>query len=321
VTTRAAEEPRLKAVRSHWRLGMDWLSPRVLAGLASFSIVVLFGALWWMLRDAPMPRMRADFPPPPQLMAKISGAQDRLRANPQDIGALVDLGTLLFEKGPASYVEAISVLEEARELGALDPKIFYCLGLMYQEEGLYPFALSEYKRFLRHYPEDKEVRLLTAKLYYRLGMLPDALSEYERLKFLNPKDPIIEENLGLSLWGNKHLDRALASFGQLKIYGGDFARRAEFYLGQIALDAGKYQEAADHFALCGAVNAELPGIPVQRVHTGLGMAFQKLGRWEEAKASWETVLKAEPKDSKAQSALREAARRLAAAKKAALKKK
>ncbi|OGS01016.1 MAG: hypothetical protein A2V88_11380 [Elusimicrobia bacterium RBG_16_66_12] len=321
MTHRVAEEPRLRAVRGPWRPKWDWLSGRALAGLAGFSVVVLFGALWWMLRDNPMPRRRVDFPPPPQLMSQIAGAQDRLRANPQDIGALVELGTLLFEKGRDSYVESISALEEARDLGALDPKIFYCLGIMYQEEGLLPFALTEYKRFLRHYPEDKEVRLLTAKLYYGLGMFPEALSEYERLKFSDPKDPIVEENMGLSLWGAKQMDRALASFGQLKTYGGDFARRAEFYLGQIALEAGKYQEASDRFALCGASNAELPGIPVKRVHAGLAMAYQKLGRWEESRASWEAVLRADPKDAKAQSSLREAVRRAAAAKKAAPKKK
>lgn len=321
MTHRAVEEDRVRPVRAPWKFGRDWLSGRALAGLAGLAVVALFGALFWMLRDGRMPKRRVDFPPPPQLIAKIAGAQDRLRANPQDIAALVELGALLFEKGQDSYVEAISALEEARELGALDPKIFYCLGIMYQEEGLFPFALTEYKRFLRHYPEDKEVRMLAAKLYYRMGMMSEALSEYERLKFLNPKDPIVEENIGLSLRGVKQMDRALASFGQLKTYGGDFARRAEFYLGQISFDAGKYQEAADHFALCGADTAELPGIPAQLLHSTRAMAFQKLGRWEEAKASWEAVLKADPKDPKAQSGLREAARRAAAAaRKAATKK-
>lgn len=308
-------------MRGPGKFSWGWPEGRTLAALAGLCIAALFGTLWWMLRENPMPRLRVDFPPPPQLGAQIAGAQDRLRANPQDIAALVELGTLLFEKGPDSYVEAISALEEARDLGALDPKIFYCLGVMYQEEGLFPFALSEYQRFLRHYPEDREVRLLAAKLYYRMALYPEALSEFERLKFQYPQDPLVEENMGLSLWGAKQTDRALACFGQLKTYGGDFARRAEFYLGQIALEAGKYQEAADHFGLCGAASAELPGLPVERVQKGLAMAYQKLGRWDESKTAWEQVLKADPKDPKAPSALREVSRRAAAAKKAALKKK
>ena len=318
--THRVEEPRLKAVRSTWNLGGSWLNARTLSWAAGLSIAALFSALWFMLRTKPLPRRRVDFPAPPQLNAQISSAQDRLKANPQDISALVELGTLLFEKGKDSYVEAIGDLEEARDLGALDPRVFYCLGIMYQEEGLYPFALTEYQRFLRHYPEDKEIRMLAAKLYYRMGMFQEAVGEYERLKFGSPTDPLVEENLGLSLWGAKLMDRAAGSFGQLKTYGGDFDRRAEFYLGQIALEAGKYQEAADHYAQVNVASGPLPGIPEERVYTGLGMAYQKLSRWDEAKAAWEAALKAAPKDPKAQAALREVTRRLGSAKKPAKKK-
>lgn len=319
--SRAAEPPRVHPIRNPWRLTGSWISARTLAGAAVFSIALLFGALWWMLRDRPMPRRRADFAPPLQLAAQLAAVQDRIKANPQDISALVEWGTLLFQQGPDSYVEALSALEEARDLGALDPKMFYYLGVMYQEEGLLPFALSEYRRFLRHYPEDKEVRLLAAKLCYRMGLFTEALREYERLKFMDPQDPLVEENFGLSLWGTKQMDRARASFDQLRTAGGDYARRAEFYLGQIALESGKFQEAADHFVLCGGAAAELPGIPSERVNAGLALSLQKLGRWEEAKVSWEAVLKVHPKDPKAQAALREAVRRAAAAKKSASKKR
>lgn len=314
MTSRATDEhPRVKTVRSPWNLGGSWLNARVLSWAAGFSIVALFGLLWFMLREKPLPRRRVDFPAPPQLNAQITSAQERLKANPQDISALVELGTLLFEKGKDSYVDAINDLEEARDLGALDPRVFYCLGIMYQEEGLYPFALTEYQRFLRHYPEDKEIRMLEAKLYYRMGMFPEAVGEYERLKFVSPTDALVEENLGLSLWGAKLMDRAAGSFTLLKTYGGDFTRRAEFYLGQIAMEAGKFDEAAEHFGAVNIAAGPLPGIPDERVFTGQAMALQKLNRFDEAKTAWEQVLKITPKDPKAQSALREATRRAAAA--------
>lgn len=316
MTQRAVEEVRLKPVKSPWAAG-GWLSAWGVAVAAAVSIVVLFGALAYMLRDKPMPRRGADFPSPPQVASQIAAAQERLKTDPQDIAALVELGTLKFEKGRSMYVEAIGDLEEARDLGALDPRIFYCLGIMYQEEGLFSFALTEYKRFLRHYPEDKEVRMLTAKLYYRMGLFTEAVGEYERLKFSHPADALIEENLGLSLWGAKRIDLAVDSFKQLKSVGGDHARRAEFYLGQIALEAGKFSEAYDHFVAVGA--SALPGLEPQRTLTGLAMAAQKLGKWEEARAAWEAALKAAPGDAKAQTALREATRRAAAAKKAAEK--
>ncbi|MEQ1919241.1 MAG: tetratricopeptide repeat protein [Elusimicrobiota bacterium] len=315
MTHHAVDEVRLKPVKSPWALAGGWLSARAVAIAAAVSIVVLFAALTFMLRDKPLPRRHTDFPSPPQAAAQISAAQERLKTNPQDIVALVELGTLKFEKGKPSYVDAIGDLEEARDLGALDPRIFYCLGIMYQEEGLFPFALTEYKRFLRHYPEDKEVRMLTAKLYYKMGLFPEAVGEYERLKFADPSDPLVEENLGVSLWGGKLIDRAVGSFTQLKLQGGDYARRAEFYLGQIALEAGKYQEAYDHFVAVGSL--PLAGLEPQRAPTGLAMAAQKLGKWEEARLAWETALRAAPSDAKAAAALKEATRRAAALKKAA----
>ena len=317
-TVRPPHEPRVKLDR--WRLSPSWTNARALTIGAGLLITLLFVSLWFTLREKPLPRRRVDFPAPPQLNSQITEAQERLKENPQDFGALVELGILQFEKGKESYIQAISDLEEARDLGALDPRIFYCLGIMYQEEGLYPFALTEYQRFLRHYPEDKEIRMMAAKLQYRMGLFPEAVSEFERLKFAHASDPLIEENLGLSLWGAKQMERAQASFTQLKTHGGDFNRRAEFYLGQIALENGKYQEAADHFAGCAIAGSPLPGIPDERVYTGSAMALQKLSRWDEAKAAWEEVLKSTPKDPKAQAALREVSRRVAAAAKKAKKK-
>lgn len=314
MTGRAAEEERLEPVRSPWRRGGSWLDSRALAFAAGISIALLFASLWFLRREKPLPRRGAEVPPPPQLSVDIGSAQERLKVNPQDLSALVELGTLLFEKGRDSYVDAINDLEEARDLGALDPRIFYCLGVMYQDEGLFPFALTEYQRFLRHYPDDKEVRLLAAKLQYRMGLYPEAVGEYERLKFASPNDPVVDENLGLSLWGAKLLDRATGSFGQLKTYGGDFGRRAEFYLGQMDLDAGRYSEAAAHFAAAGLATRSLPEIPDERAYAAQAMAAQKLGRYAEAKAAWEKVLAAAPKDPKAASGLRESSRRLAASK-------
>ena len=314
MTAKAPEDPRVKTVRSPWRAGA-WLSPRAMAWASAASVAALFGTLLFLLKARPLPRPASAGTPPPRLASKISSVQERLKTDPQDISAMVELGTLLFERGKESYVEAIGVLEEARELGALDPRIFYCLGVMYQDEGLFPFALNEYKRFLRHYPEDKEVRLLAAKLYFRLGLFPEAVSEFERLKFQDANDPLIEENLGLSLWRAKQLDRAKASFGQLKTLGGDYARRAEFFLGQMALEESDFQGAYDRFAAAGT--EPVPGLDPQTLPTGLAMAAQKLGKWDEAKTAWEAVLRATPDDAKAKQALREAGRRADAARRAA----
>jgi len=303
---------RVKPIHRAGRLNLSWLSSKLVVILLAFCGVAFLGVMSLVLRDSgSFSRRKIEFPPLPQLNASIAAAQERLKIDPQDIGSLVELGTLHFEKGREFYPDAINELEQARELGALDPKIFYCLGIMYQEVGLYSFSLEEYRRFLRHYPDDKEIRMLEAKLLYRQGAYPEAVSEYERLKFRYPNDSLIEENLGLSLWGAKDIDRALECFEQLKSTGGDQSKRAEFYLGQIAFDKGDFKSALEHLEA-----APVPegsggyGLPVDRVYALLAATDQKLGRAAEAKAAWERVLAATPDDAKAKSALRELNRQL-----------
>lgn len=299
------------------RLAPTWLDSRVIIGLVAAMTLAFLGALYLLLHDAgSFAKVKIEFPPLPQLNASIVAAQERLKGNPQDIGTLVELGTLHFEKGKEYYPDAINELEEARELGALDPRIFYCLGIMYQEVGLYSFALDEYKRFLRHYPDDKEIRMLAAKLLYKQSSFPEAVKEYERLKFNHPGDSLIEENLGLSLWGAKEVDRAIDSFNQLRGMGADQAKRAEFYLGQIALEKGDAKAAVEHLLKCQPeAGAPAFGIASDRLRAALAAAYQKSGDLVNAKIAWELVLQDAPTDAKAKAALREVTRRLPSPKK------
>jgi tetratricopeptide (TPR) repeat protein len=277
----------------------------------------LAAAAAFVLRPADsFSRHKIEFQPASKIDSSLAAAQDRLRVDPQDLAALVDLGSLQFQKGKEFYPDAINALEEARDLGALDPRIFYCLGIMYQEVGLYPFALDEYKRYLRHYPNDRDIRMLEAKLLYKQGRYLEAVSEYERLKYRYPKDGLIEENLGLSLWGAKAVDRAAESFNLLKSSKDENqAKRAEFYLGEIALAQDQAQAALDHFLACRPQAASPSfGVAPYQVDAALAAAYEKLGRSDEAKASWQKVLTESPDDAaskQAKAALRGHPRRSA----------
>ncbi|MDD5629519.1 MAG: tetratricopeptide repeat protein [Elusimicrobia bacterium] len=302
---------RVPPYRSVWAALARWLErPSAWFGLLAVSAGVCALIYFGLMRSSARARPRADFPVRPQIEAAIAAAQVRLSADPQDVTALVELGMLHFENGPQSYPDAVNELEEARRLGSLDPRIFYCLGVMYQELGLYPFALEEYQKHLRNLPDDKEVRMLAAKLEYRQGDYESAVKEYERLRYHDPDDPLVIENLGLSLWSGKHTARALESFAALKALGGLPARRAQFYLGQMALEAGRYQEAFDLMqgSLSAGGGPDL-GISEDRIYSALAMACQKLNRPAEARDAWERVLKSSPNDAKALAALRNLNRR------------
>lgn len=307
------EAPQVRAAVRRWPSAWSWAkSPAAWTGLV-LALGTTAGVLYWTTQGrGTFPRRGAAFPSQPQITAAIASAQERLKGNPQDIDALTELGTLHFEKGRELYPEAINELEEARELGSLDSRIFYCLGVMYQELGLYPFALEEYKRFLRNHPEDKEIRMLAAKLLYKQGGFAEAVIEYERLKFRDPSDRLVEENLGLSLWGAKQLDRAEGSFRQLKTMGDEPAKRAEFYLGQLAMEKGDYKGALEHLLLSLPGNGVDIGLPLDKVYAALGVTYQKLERPQEAKEAWQKVLGLTPGDAKAQASLKELNRRFPA---------
>ena len=286
-----------------------WLEKRWPA-VAAAALVVLVLVLYGVMREPAASYKRVVSFPAPKLASALSSAQERLRANPQDMGALVEIGTLHFQQGKDHYPDAINELEAARELGALDARIFYCLGVMYQEVGLYQFALEEYRRFLRHYPDDKEIRLLAAKLLYLQGGYKDAVIEYERLKFKYPNDTLVEENLGLSLLGAKDYDRAIESFNHLRSLGPDQGHRADFYLAQIDYEKGNFKDALEHLTAAGATTASVSGVPDDRMLPILATTYQKLAQLPEAKAAWERFLAVSPNDRKAKDALREVTRRI-----------
>lgn len=305
-----AEDLALRVKPQRRGAGAAWRKRALALGGAAAALALAVGVYLLVRGSGSFSRRQMEAAPAPQLDAEIASAQERLKIDPEDIDALTELGTLHFEKGKDFYPDAINELEEARDLGALDARIFYCLGLMYQDEGLYSFALQEYQRFLRHYPDDKEIRMLEAKLLYKQGSYADAVREYERLRYNDPDDALIQENLGLSLWGAKQYDRAAAVFERLKSEGKDPAKRAEFYLGQIALEQNQPQDALAHFLRCQPEAGSDFGIPPEKVLAATAAAYQKAGRYAEAKASWQSVLALTPNDPKARAGLRQAVRRL-----------
>lgn len=249
-----------------------------------------------------------DLPVSAERGAAIETLERRLEANPEDIESLVELGVLHFEKGVDHYPDAVNELEGARELGAMDVRIFYCLGIMYQELGLYDFSIAEYRRYLRNKPDDKEIRMLFAKLLYKRKRYGDAVNQYERLRFHFPKDSLVIENLGLSLWGAKLTSRAMETFGSLKDPEWDQAasRRASYYLGQIAYEQSRYQAGLNHLLGCVPGGKEPDfGISPEKIYSSLAMTYQKLGLQEEGRLAWEKVLKYAPEDPKARVALKE----------------
>ncbi len=193
-------------------------------------------------------RLPPDFPRTPSEFVRAAKAERRLAeleqvlaANPDDMRALAEAGRLKYQLGQARYVEAIADLERARALGLADPRSFYYLGVMYQAVGLYDFAAQEYRRFLNNFPEDREARMLLAKLSYSAGDYPGAIREYESL-LSGGEEPVLLENLALARWKNKQ-DHA-GTLARLRALGGAGPFLADYAEGRILYEQKDFPRAA-----------------------------------------------------------------------------
>jgi len=242
------------------------------------------------------------------LNARLAAAAEKLDSDPENLAALVEAGALHCLKGPDQYRTAIGELETARRLGAVDPRIFYFLGVMYQEEGLLPFAIDDYRRFVRNFPEDREARLLLGKLLYQTGRYEDAAVQYQSLGL--PRDPVVEENLGLSLLALKRYDEAAKSFGAL-VKLPAYEARAHFYLGQAAFEQNRFSDARAELSKAAAAPASaLEGVEPTTLWTLVASVDEKLEDFPAAKEHWDQVLKLDPKSAKAKASLHRIAPRL-----------
>jgi tetratricopeptide (TPR) repeat protein len=306
------EDERLSPRMSlHWFKNAPWLGTKTFISLMVVCTILFMVAMAFLLKEnrsiAPLSISFST----PRLDDAIASNQKILKTNSEDLRALTRLGILQFQKGVDFYPQAINEFEEARSLGSLDPRIFYYLGLMYHDLGFYPFAIEQYQRYLRNFPENKDIRQKEAKLLYQAGRYAEASSEYQRLNFRFPKDPVIDENLGLSLWKLKNIDRAADIFQKLETSSPGSVKRDEFYLGEISLDRKDDEGALGHFLKSVPAQGEDTGIAPHDIYSSLAAVWQKLGDYSRAKTAWESALSFSPGDLKAKIALKQTQKLLA----------
>ncbi len=204
-----------------------------------------------------------------RLDRRLARLDERIRNNPDDIQALLEVGIMRFQKGPASYIDAINDLETARSRGAADIRIFYYLGRMYQAVGLYDFALEEYRRLLNNRPDDFEVRMLAAKLLFASGKYPQAVREYDILSEVHKDNILVLENLALARWKNGQDPKPMLD--KLGGLGPEAAFRSRYIAGRMAFESKDYAAAAPLLARAAAESAGYPDF------SDLALVYQMLG--------------------------------------------
>ena len=285
---------------------------RLLALLAVLAALAAFGLKARLARHprapAGFPRTPEEFLPAEKREAEAARLELRLKENPDDLHALVQMGLIQFQRGRDHYIDGINALEEARNLGALEVRVPFYLGAMYQELGLVPFAIAEYQRFLRNSPEDRDVRLRLAKLEYQEGRYAEAAKEYENLYAEKTEDPLVRENLALSLMGAGRPHEARFHFEGLSQANGETARRAHFFLGKLASQNREYPLAATHLEKARSGGGPVPGVDAKELYLQLAQTYDKLKLAEKSRPAWEQVLALDPGNKEAKTQLRKAAK-------------
>ena len=238
-----------KERRDYWKavfLLFIWkhnLSVIVISGAAAAMLISIM--IWRGCKASPesyFPRKQSDFLTEKKLNRNLAELESSLKNKPGDIRLLFNKGLLIFQKGENYYPEAIVALEKARSSGVMDARIFYYLGFMYQQKGLYNYAELEYKRFLFNYPDDYDASMLLGKALYSQKKYQEASNIYSELLKKHKKDTILLTNAVFALWkSGQDYSETLKRLKKSSREGKYLALTAE---GEILLEDGKLEESA-----------------------------------------------------------------------------
>ena len=289
--------------------------------MAAFLALVGALAIAAVLRR-PAPPSAVFFPRSPDqfktgaaLDADELAARTALRANPENLGAMVDLAVVLYQRGPDRYLNkdanldtpwdmgALQLMERARHLGALDERSFFYLGAMYEAKGLPSDAADNYERHLRRFPEDVETRLRLGNLYYRLEDLDKSAAAYRAVLASRPGDPLVSYNLALVLKEKKSWTDGLEALRPFTQSGQPMPAGGYRLLGDLWRGAGNPAAALESYGKELSASGESVDLL-----SATAQAHEDLKDSAAAAAAWERVLALDKDHREARARLRRLSR-------------
>lgn len=279
-----------------------WYNDPVWPVLAALGIAVF---VWTVRRyppsppPIPFPRHSAEFRSAPELAAAKAASLAVMADRPDALSAHVDLAIACFEGGPGEYVEGLEHLERARDLGALDERLFYYAGVMYEAQGLPDYAVPEYEKFLRRHPEDLETRLRLANLFYRMEELDKSIDAYRHVLRGQPNDPLVSYNLAMAYRDKKKWSEGLAALKPFLLSGKPFPAGGHKLLGDLYRGMGDASRALNEYELERKMFGESADLA-----SGMAQAAESLGRTDVVVERWKKVVELDPSNREARARLR-----------------
>ena len=280
---------------------------------AVLALILTSAYFYFHSEDPFFPRLGS----PPVSTAKLEKILEEsalvLEKNPKNLSALVDQGVANFLMGPEHYAESLNALTEAWRGGAFDERIFYYLGILYENLSIFDEAEKQYLRFLNHEPEDREVRLRLARLSFRMGKWRESITQYQKLIDKNPMDVTSLVNLGLACQlrhktessekGKRRksdaeianlLDRGIQNLESAAALDPNLPKGIYLALSQMYASKGLWDKA---LAAAQTELAKYPGEKDKECYAILAQAHEKLDQKENLLETYQKWGKIDPKNS------------------------
>ena len=172
--------------------------------------------------------------------------ENLIRIRPANYRLWSELGKLYAEK--RQFSDAKRALHKSIELVADETNLmtFARLGELYEMTQVPDSALTVYKEGLSVVPNDVLLNRMTANLYVNLDSIPQAIPYAVAVVELSPMDKAAARRLGSIYFGADSLAQADSIFSTL-VEMSDFHPVNYYYLGRIAIADEDFERARDNF--------------------------------------------------------------------------
>ena len=217
------------------------------------------------------------------------GFQQVLESQPQNIGALGNLGVVYTRMGRAS--DAVTVYQRALKLAPADPMLHLNLGLAYLKQDDYSAAQPHFRKVVAANPNHRQARELLAATQIYTGDVDAAVKELEVLKNSGDSGTLYFLAIGYLKQGNREKSQQTIA----ELFRGVSAAQASFLAGRAYYESTLFEEALSSLEKARQLDAGLPGIDRE-----LGKVYVSLRRFDDAKKSLEQAVVHNPDDPEAQ---------------------
>lgn len=183
-------------------------------------------------------------------------------------------------------------MQKIVNLRLANDRIYQELGLVYEKQGRWEKAASEYEKALLKGPENFEVHNQLGLLFYKKNELDKATKELKKSLTLNPNQPEIFHQLAIFFYEKDKLGEALSNCQEalnLRPYNQEFISDLNLIVNEINAQKDFSQKESEHFKVFFDPQSEEN--PADLVLTLLEKAFKKMHPVLPPFSKYKTVVK------------------------------